>query len=53
KNDIFHIDHVKDYEQKAEAYRQKIGAYIELTSDPLWTVFDNGVHLLHKLRSKK
>ncbi|CAF1527937.1 unnamed protein product, partial [Didymodactylos carnosus] len=41
KSGIFHIGHVRDYEQKAEAYQQKIGTYTELTSDPLWTVFDN------------
>jgi hypothetical protein len=40
KSGIFHLGHAKDYEQKAEAYRQKTGAYIELESDPLWTVFD-------------
>ena len=53
KSGIFHIGHAKDYEEKAEAYRQKTGAYIELTSDPLWTVFDKVVHLLNDLRSKK
>jgi hypothetical protein len=52
KSGIFHLGHVKDYEQKAEAYRQKTGAYIELESDPLWTVFDKVVHLLNGLRSK-
>jgi hypothetical protein len=52
KSGIFHLGHAKDYEQKAEAYRQKTGAYIELESDPLWTVFDKGVHLLNDLRSK-
>jgi hypothetical protein len=50
---IFHIGHAKDYEQKAEAYRQKTGAYIELINDPLWTVFDKVVHLLNDLRSKR
>ena len=40
KNGIFHIGHATDYEKKAEAYRQKTGAYIELENDPLWTVFD-------------
>jgi hypothetical protein len=52
KSGIFHISHATDYEQKAEAYRQKTGAYIELTDDPLWTVFDKVVHLLNNLRSK-
>jgi hypothetical protein len=32
--------------------RQKTGAYIELQSDPLWTVFDKVVHLLNNRRSK-
>jgi hypothetical protein len=53
KSGIFHIGHVTDYEIKAEAYRQKTGAYIELASDPLWTVFDKVVQLLNNLRSKK
>jgi hypothetical protein len=52
KSSIFHIGHAKDYEQKAEAYRQKTRAYIELTSDPLWIIFDKVVHLLNDLRSK-
>jgi hypothetical protein len=52
KSGIFHIGHAKDYEQKAEAYRQKTKAYIELASDPLWTVFDKVVRLLNGLRSK-
>jgi hypothetical protein len=52
KSGIFHIGHAKDYEQKAEAYRQKTGAYIELTNDPLWIVFDKVVYLLNDLRSK-
>ncbi len=52
KGGIFHLGHVTDYEQKAEAYRQKTGAYIELQTDPLWPVFDKVVHLLNDLRSK-
>jgi hypothetical protein len=52
KSGIFHLGHAKDYEQKAEAYRQKTGAYIELENDPLWIVFDKVVHLLNDLRSK-
>jgi hypothetical protein len=52
KSGIFHLGHATDYEQKAEVYRQKTGAYIELQSDPLWTVFDKVVHLLNNLRSK-
>ncbi len=52
KSGIFHIGHATDYQQKAEAYRHKTSAYIELGSDPLWTVFDKVVHLLNNLRSK-
>ncbi len=52
KSGIFHIDHATDYEQKAEAYRQKTGAYTELENDPLWTIFDKVIHLLNNLRSK-
>jgi hypothetical protein len=52
KSGIFHLGHANDYEQKAKAYRQKTGAYIELESDPLWPVFDKVVHLLNDLRSK-
>ena len=53
KSGIFHIGDAEDYERKAEAYRQKTQAYMELDSDPLWTVFDKVVHLLNDLRSKK
>ncbi len=52
KSVIFHLGNKRDYEQKAEAYRQKTNAYIELESDPLWTVFDKVVQLLNNLRSK-
>jgi hypothetical protein len=52
KSGIFHLGNKKDYEHKVEAYRQKTGAYIELESDPLWTVFDKVVHLLNNRRSK-
>ncbi|CAF3428682.1 unnamed protein product [Rotaria socialis] len=53
KNGIFHIGNSVDYEKKAEAYRQKTGAYIELDSNPLWSVFDKVILLLNDLRSKK
>jgi hypothetical protein len=52
KSGIFHIGLAADYEQKAEAYQQKTGAYIELASDPLWAIFDKVVHLLNNLRLK-
>ncbi len=43
---LHHLDLIRtiDYEQKAEAYRQKSGS--------LWIVFDEVVHLLNDLRSK-
>lgn len=53
KGGIFHIGDAKDYEQKADAYRQKTGAYVELETNPLWPAFDKVVHLLNDLRSKK
>ena len=52
KSGIFHIGHAKDYERKAELYRQKTGAFIQLESNPLLAVFDKVVHLLNDLRSK-
>ncbi|CAF1529401.1 unnamed protein product, partial [Adineta ricciae] len=53
KGGIFHIGDAKDYERKSDAYRQKTGAYVELETNPLWSVFDKVVHLLNDLRSKK
>ncbi|CAF1538327.1 unnamed protein product, partial [Adineta ricciae] len=53
KSGIFHIGDANDYEQKAEAYREKTKAYIELENDPLCVVFDKAVNLLNDLRSKK
>ena len=52
KSGIFHIGHATDYEQKAAAYRQKTGAYIELEDDPFWMMFDKVVCLLNHLLSK-
>ena len=53
KSGIFHIGDANDYEQKAEAYREKTNAYIELDNDPLYVVFDKVSNLLNDLRSKK
>jgi hypothetical protein len=53
KSGIFHIGHRKDYEEKAEAYRRKTNAYMELTTNPLWTIFEKVVHLLNDFRLKK
>ena len=39
--------------EKAEAYRQKTDAYMELETNPLAIVYDKVVHLLHDLRSKE
>jgi hypothetical protein len=52
KSCIFYLGRVTNYEQKAEAYRQKTGVYIELENDPLWSVLDKVVRLLNALRSK-
>lgn len=53
KSGIFHIGHAEDYERKAEAYRQKTGAYMELETNPLPIVYDKVVHLLYDLRTKR
>ncbi|CAF1679194.1 unnamed protein product, partial [Adineta ricciae] len=53
KSGIVHIGDANDYEQKAQAYREKTKAYIELENDPLSVVFDKAVNLLNDLRSKK
>ncbi|CAF1365134.1 unnamed protein product [Adineta ricciae] len=53
KSGIVHIGDANDYEQKAEAYREKKKAYIQLENDPLCVVFDKAVNLLNDLRSKK
>ena len=53
KSCIFHLVHAADHDEKAEAYRPKTRAYVELASDPIWTVFDKAVRLLNDLRSKK
>jgi hypothetical protein len=53
KSGIFHIGHAKDYDKKAEAHGHRTGAYIELATNPLWTVYDKVFHLLNDLRSKK
>ena len=53
KSGVFHIGHVRDYELKADAYRQKTKAYVELDDDPLWTVFDRVTRLLNELRAKQ
>lgn len=32
---MFHLSHERHYEQKAEIYRQKTQAYIQLETNPL------------------
>lgn len=51
KSGILHLAHAADYQQKAEIYRQRTAAYIELETNSLWTVFEKVVHLLNDLRS--
>jgi len=34
---------MRETEQKAEAYRQKSGAFVELANNSLWLVFDKVV----------
>ncbi|CAF1400977.1 unnamed protein product [Adineta ricciae] len=40
KAGIFHFGDTKDCKRKAGAYRQKAGAYVELETNPLRSVFD-------------
>ncbi|CAF2764146.1 unnamed protein product [Rotaria sp. Silwood2] len=51
KSGVLHIGHVKDYERKAAEYRQKTGAYEELTSNPFADIFNRVIQLLNNLRS--
>lgn len=53
KSGIFHLGHVKDYEQKIQAYRERTQAYVEVNDNPLSLIFDKVVRLLNELRSKK
>ncbi|CAF4050299.1 unnamed protein product [Rotaria sp. Silwood2] len=53
KSGVLHIGHARDYERKAIEYREKTGAYEELTSNPLDEIFYQVIQLLNKLRSTK
>ncbi|CAF4165881.1 unnamed protein product [Rotaria sordida] len=53
KSGIFHIGRARDYEQKSIEYRQKTGAYEELTSNPFDEIFYKVIQLLNQLRSAK
>ena len=52
KSGRFHLGHIQDYQRKAQAYREKTKAYIELSMNPLSTTFYKVVPLLNELRSK-
>ena len=51
KSGVFHIGRAIDYERKAQEYRQKTGAYEELSSNPFNDIFHKVIQLLNKLRS--
>lgn len=51
KSGVFHIARAIDYKRKAKEYREKTGAYEELTSNPLNENFFQVIQLLNKLRS--
>ncbi|CAF4535104.1 unnamed protein product [Rotaria sp. Silwood2] len=53
KSNVFYIGRSIDFEQKAEAYRTRTNAYIELTYNPLREIFLKVVHELNDLRVKK
>ncbi|CAF1172427.1 unnamed protein product [Rotaria sordida] len=53
KSGVFHIGCARDYEEKAIDYRQKTGAYEELTSNPLSVIVDQVIQLLNKLQAEK
>ncbi|CAF5145296.1 unnamed protein product, partial [Rotaria sp. Silwood1] len=51
KSGVFHIGRASDYERKAIEYREKTGAYQEITDNPLKDIFRQVVQLLNQLRS--
>jgi hypothetical protein len=48
----FHLSHANDYKKKQKRIDKKMGAYIELESNPLWPIFDKVIHLLNDLHLK-
>jgi hypothetical protein len=53
KSGVLHIGRAKDYERKAAEYRQKTGAYEELSSNPFNELIHNVTHLLNQIRTTK
>ncbi|CAM4819703.1 unnamed protein product [Rotaria magnacalcarata] len=53
KSGVLHIGRIIDYERKAAEYRQKTGAYEELTSNPFNDIICNVTHLLNQLKMMK
>ena len=53
KSSVYYIGRAIDVHQKAQAYRTKTEAYVELPSNPLREIFLKVVHLLNDLHLKK
>ncbi|CAF5155877.1 unnamed protein product, partial [Rotaria sp. Silwood1] len=53
KSGVFHIGRASDYERKAIEYREKTGAYEELTSNPFNDIICAATQLLNQLKSIK
>ncbi|CAF3609543.1 unnamed protein product, partial [Rotaria socialis] len=52
KSGVFHIGHMRDYEQKAHSYRKTTDAYEELSTNPLNDIYRRVIGLLNQLRSQ-
>jgi hypothetical protein len=53
KSGVLHIGRAIDYERKAAEYRQKTGAYEQLTSNPFNDIIYRVTHLLNQLKASK
>ncbi|CAF3860731.1 unnamed protein product [Rotaria sp. Silwood1] len=53
KSGVFHIGRASDYERKAIEYREKTGAYEEITSNPFNDIIGAATQLLNQLKSIK
>ncbi|CAF4782486.1 unnamed protein product, partial [Rotaria sp. Silwood2] len=53
KSGVLHIGRAKDYERKAAEYRQKTGAYEELSSNPYNDIICSVTRLLNQLQMNK
>ena len=53
KSGVFHIGRAIDYKRKVAEYRQKTGAYEELTSNPFNEIIGNATQLLNQLKVLK